>query len=150
MLTPLRGGHKKNHIACIGYVKVVWWSSLSRLKATYSSLYRRAFYVSLYLTLSLHILLVLVGLGEQARGARVWLAGWRPEQPSLKALSVPGSRCTLRPPVCLPGWPTLATTICALLNTFCHCHAARHVHWWSLSDSLPVSLFQPTSLIALM
>lgn len=65
----------------------------------------------------------------------VWVAGLLPEQPSLKALSVLRSRCMLRPPVCLPGWPTLAPTICALLNTFCHCHTAWHVYRWSLSDS---------------
>lgn len=70
----------------------------------------------------------------------VRLAGCLPEQPCLKALSVLSSRCMLRPPVCLPGWPTLAPTICAALNTFCHCHTARRVYWWSLSDSPSLSL----------
>lgn len=76
----------------------------------------------------------------------VWLAGWLPETPCLKALSVLSSRCTLRPPVCLPGWPTLASTICAVLNTFCHCHTA---HWWSLSDSMSRSLHLSIALMHL-
>lgn len=79
----------------------------------------------------------------------VWLAGWLPETPCLKALSVLSSRCTLRPPVCLPGWPTLASTICAVLNTFCHCHTA---HWWScltlcLAASLSFSLHLSIALM---
>ena len=80
--------------------------------------------------------------------AYVWLAGWWPEQPCLQALSVLSSRCMLRPPVCLPGWPTLAPTICAILNTFCHCHTVHHVYWWSLSDSPSLSrfIFQTASL----
>lgn len=128
--------------------KVIWWTSLPQYPARLLTTHSIAKLISLsplYCLSEFVFVNRLHLINSNMNVVYVWLAGWLPETPCLKALSVLSSRCTLRPPVCLPGWPTLASTICAVLNTFCHRHTA---HWWSLSDSMSRSLFifQPASL----